>query len=162
MRLLYFIFVFALIAAVVAPFYLKGPDGMPLMTVDKFVDDNTPEALVTPTEVYRWQDADGVWQFGDEPPATAGAQAVEIRPNITPIKADWVAQLEAQEAEKAAASGTSTVIGPPADTPIVPTNSMPGLGDVYNGDALHKAEDTARMMEDYMENLSGVLETVRN
>ncbi len=81
----------AVIAAVVAPFFLKI-DGVPLMTTDELIDDHTPAALKTPTRVYRWQDADGSWHFGSEPPPDAhGArvESIEIEERITTLERGW-------------------------------------------------------------------------
>lgn len=89
-----------LIIACIAPLFIKGPDGEPIMTiddwavdlpepVDRFFSDlfagrtpstpavpGTPEA--EPPRVYKWQDEDGQWHFSNTPPNMDVAQEVEI------------------------------------------------------------------------------------
>ncbi len=146
MRLVYLIIGLALIGAMVLPFFMTGPDGLPLMTMDKFIDDNTPEVLDTPTEVYRWKDADGVWQFGDTPPETVNAETVEIEENLTPIKATWAAELKAREAQAGEAN-----TGP----------NVKILHDAYGGKALQKAKDAAGLVEGHSEQLEELLKIAK-
>ena len=81
-----------LIIACLAPLFLKGPDGGPIMTLDDWKIDlptsirelmagmgkkesaTEPQA---PAEIYKWQDADGQWQFSNTPPDET-AELVEI------------------------------------------------------------------------------------
>ena len=78
-----------LLAALAAPFFLSL-NGKPLMTVDEVLDDATPTALKSTTNIYRWQDEQGVWQFGEEPPANSnGAQSVQIEDKITNLGKGW-------------------------------------------------------------------------
>lgn len=57
------------ILACVAPFFIKGPTGEPLMTLEDWIPDEMPEVRSTPEEtvVYKWKDENGVWQFTNEP-----------------------------------------------------------------------------------------------
>ncbi len=90
----------ALIIACIAPLFIKGPDGEPIMTIDDWAIDlpepvdeffadifsgrapstpalpGTPEA--EPLKVYKWQDEDGHWHFSNTPPNMDVAQEVEI------------------------------------------------------------------------------------
>ncbi|MEM7078059.1 MAG: hypothetical protein AAF513_05455 [Pseudomonadota bacterium] len=147
MRPVYLLITLALIAAVGAPFYLKGPSGQSLFDVDQFFA--TPELPMPAKPVYKWQDAQGVWQFGDEPPAGVMAQEVAIRPNMPPIKTDWAAQLEAREAAAAAAAA--------AEAPAEDASGKPGLGDVYGPQAIEQAEAAARLMDDHHAQLEEVM-----
>ncbi|MCD8522269.1 MAG: DUF4124 domain-containing protein [Saccharospirillaceae bacterium] len=62
--------------AVAAPYFIKGPDGKPLLS-----SGTEPELLSTEQTrqtYYKWQDNKGVWHFGDEVPDGVVAQAVDI------------------------------------------------------------------------------------
>lgn len=77
------------LGALAAPFFLTI-NGQPLMTVDEALEDATPDILQPTTQVYRWQDEQGVWQFGEQPPASvSGAMAVEIEDKITGLGREW-------------------------------------------------------------------------
>ncbi|MEM7364720.1 MAG: DUF4124 domain-containing protein [Pseudomonadota bacterium] len=66
------IIVLLVVAACIAPFFIKGPGGEPLMTVDDWFEPSESadqDAVV----VYKWQDADGTWHYTDElPPDVEG------------------------------------------------------------------------------------------
>ena len=142
MRLAYLLISMVLIAAVVAPFYIKGPSGAPLMTVDDIVDDNTPEILKN-TEAYRWQDEYGNWHFSDDPSENSAAQQFEIKSNLTPFKASWVAQEAARNSDNPA-SGTEL-----------------SISDAYSGQAMEKAKQAAAMLEQRGEALDALMQQGR-
>jgi hypothetical protein len=114
------------------------------------MDPDESDGPDTPVEVYRWRDAEGIWQFGDNPPDPASAERVEIRPNITPIKADWVAQVKERKAAEEAPRKKLT----PAE------KSTSGIGDVYDGQALQKAKDAAGQLESQTEQLEALMKTI--
>lgn len=86
---------FAVIAAVGGLFVIKGPDGQPIMTLN----DLKPEVPSlgpgpdsgAPTTVYKWKDADGVWQFSSEPlegiDAGAPVEKIELSGDINTVPA---------------------------------------------------------------------------
>ena len=110
-----------LIIACIAPLFITGPDGEPIMTlddwkpvlpasVDELADgigpgDPSPPPQ-GPVQVYRWQDESGSWHFSDTPPAAADAEQIEIsETNLMPAQA-----LPDREAETT-----------PAAEPVMPT-----------------------------------------
>ena len=87
-----------LIAALVGPFFLRGPDGRPLATWDgvqhwfaaagrnisssfdfvwtkatRLVDDDAGK-----TPVYRWRDASGTWHFSDQRPEGVASEQIWV------------------------------------------------------------------------------------
>ena len=88
MKLFYKLFIMLLLLALIAPFFIKGPDNRPLMTLGKLklLNFSMPQ-LPRPTElklpavstrentampagvekikVYKWKDRDGIWHFSD-------------------------------------------------------------------------------------------------
>ena len=137
MRFAYFIITLTLIAALVAPFYIKGPSGAPLMTWDKMVEDNTPEVLVN-REAYRWQDEDGRWHFSDAPGDQG--ERFEIEHNMTTMESKW-----AKEAMRAQSSNAGGSTGSIKDMLKGTDLSIP---DAYSGSAMDKAKEAAALLEE--------------
>ena len=86
----------ALVIALVAPLFLKGPDGKPLMTWQSFMPSTEIPASMIPgakgagDTIYKWQDKFGIWQFGENPPADYKADAIVLRDDdITPLESGW-------------------------------------------------------------------------
>lgn len=86
-----------LIIACIAPLFIKGPDGEPIMTFDDWsidLPDSIDELLSTgntepadpeqsqPTTVYKWQDENGQWHFSSTPPDLETAETMELDGNI--------------------------------------------------------------------------------
>ncbi|MGI9327101.1 MAG: hypothetical protein ACR2PZ_17920 [Pseudomonadales bacterium] len=78
----------AVIGALVVPFFLNV-GGKPIMSVDAVIDDATPAALQSPTQVFKWQDKHGLWQFGETPPEGQAVEPVEVQDKITRMDDDW-------------------------------------------------------------------------
>ncbi len=77
MRLFSIVLILVLIGAIVAPMYIEGPNGRPLMAPDKLI--------------YRWQDEFGVWQFGEDAPAGVDAEQMHVDPeaSMTLMGDEW-------------------------------------------------------------------------
>ncbi len=148
MKLFYLLITLVLIAAVGAPFFLKGPTGQPLMRVDQVIDDTVPSM---PTRVYRWQDKHGVWQFGESPPEGVVAEPVDVSENFTPFEAEWAAEWEARHPDENVNHSENIPSGSP---------SLPDLGNIYDGAAIEKAEAAAEIMEERIQDLQGVMEDI--
>lgn len=80
----------ALVAGLAAPFFLKGPNGQPLLNYKDFIP--TPDSImnsVTPKaeiKMYKWKDAKGHWQFGDNPPEGVAANEMHVKTQINSMK----------------------------------------------------------------------------
>lgn len=88
------ILIVLLIIACIAPLFIKGPDGEPIMSLDdwKFeipasltgiLRKSAPAAPegVSPsksTTVYKWQDEDGQWHFSSVPPDLESVEEMEL------------------------------------------------------------------------------------
>ncbi len=90
MRIYLILLVVILIAALMAPYFLKGPDGQTLMKAEIPVE-LLPGAVGEGDTVYRWKDAQGVWQFGEAPPEGIDSQPVVLENDarITPLGTGW-------------------------------------------------------------------------
>ncbi len=72
-----------LAAAIIGPFFLKKPDGKPVMempTAQDFIpdklfpggsDSGNNSVSSSGQTYYKWQDEHGQWHYGDQPPTTA-------------------------------------------------------------------------------------------
>ena len=93
MKLFVRLMMLVLVLALCGPFFIKGPDGRPLWTIGTTIAkvrgwladmtsgsvlENAPVIGEQEVTVYRWRDADGVWQFAAEPPAGVTAEAMQI------------------------------------------------------------------------------------
>lgn len=91
--------VFIVILACAGLFFIKEPDGKPLLTIDELMADLSPANLIPDavksaaepsapalTKVYRWQDENGVWQFSDNPNDAPGAEVMELDGKINTIE----------------------------------------------------------------------------
>lgn len=79
MKFAYTMMVLLLFGALALPFFMKGPNGQPIVTVDDMVGEGVVSSVSDlmpavelgrgePLEMYSWQDEHGVWQFGERAP----------------------------------------------------------------------------------------------
>jgi len=97
-------------------FFIKGPDGEPLITIEELKSDfslpdipNVTTASEEPdedsskaVEVYKWQDEEGNWHFSNQPEDAEGAETIELDGLINTIPA-----YQAPEEKKAKVAATS-------------------------------------------------------
>jgi hypothetical protein len=85
-----------LIIACIAPLFIKGPGGEPVMTLNDWKIDvphqvkdlvgsltrgakkSPPVEEQQPMQVYKWQDDEGLWHFSNAPPNLEIAEEIEI------------------------------------------------------------------------------------
>ena len=95
-----FIVVAILAAAIVGPYFIKKPDGKPIMELPT-ASDFMPDKLLTNTAssgdnntassygqtYYKWQDDQGQWHYGDQPPTSSGkVSTLQVNPNTNIIQ----------------------------------------------------------------------------
>lgn len=93
-----------LIIACIAPLFIKGPDGEPIMSLDdwsmelpdaarQLMGESLPTSPVSndgptaPTTVYRWQDENGQWHFSNQPRHADGAEEMTLDGDINRMEA---------------------------------------------------------------------------
>lgn len=84
-----------MVIAIAAPFMIPGPNGTPIMTIEMlgFSKPAMPSlgggssSSSTSVELYRYQDADGVWHYGDSLPDGAVGEVVEVRTDANNMQA---------------------------------------------------------------------------
>ena len=82
-----------MVAGFVGLFFVNGPGGAPILSFDNMTPTtptldnsqfNASPARSTHTEVYKWQDEEGVWQFSNQPQDMAGGIQDAARENFNP------------------------------------------------------------------------------
>ena len=148
---------FVVVAALAAPFVLKGPDGGVLMSPDRLrtpavslLDfsaaadtikaglDEAVEAPAKPMAVIKWQDENGEWHFSDkiERGRSAAILSVDPNTNLVHFAADEGAPTEAPAMSDKVKDG---VRGGSPITGIAPLGAISKLiGDAENVDQLQK------------------------
>ena len=66
------------------------------------------------TKVYRWKDADGVWQFSNDPADAASAEEIELDGVINTMEAFTAAPEPAARSASESTPGVATVLPPQA------------------------------------------------
>ncbi len=151
-----------LIIACIAPLFIKGPDGEPIMTIDDWAIDlpepveaffsdlmsgrtpstsaipGTPDA--EPAKVYRWQDENGQWHFSNTPPNMDVAEEIEIA-DVNLMDAYVPPEPEPEAAETSEA---------PASLP----------GGVPGADQMQEMMDTVNSYQETMEQRNQALEEI--
>jgi len=88
---LFYVMIVLVLLALALPFFMKGPSGQPIVTLDKVVGDTEGNiAPGEPVEMYRWQDEHGVWQFGEEAPEQVSAAKLTVDDSrTTAMGSEW-------------------------------------------------------------------------
>ena len=96
------------ILACIGPFFIKGPNGKPLMTIEDLLPAGASEpAPIESKTVYRWQDENGVWQFSDDPAAAGLAEQMVLDGNINTMPAIEVPPPQQAAANKLEPAGVA-------------------------------------------------------
>lgn len=136
------------VIAITAPFFIPGPNGTPIMTLDKlkFNKPSLPsfsgsdETAVTET-LYRYQDEQGVWHYTDQMPADNIAEQIEISTDINLIQAP----------PAASASRTSE--------PNISANPLTAL--TRGGEVMEDAQAVQEMMDERLDQMDQSLNDIR-
>jgi hypothetical protein len=83
------VMVLLLIAAFAGLFFINGPDGEKVLSLEDFKPELPAEeaAASVPEKVYKWQDENGVWQFSNQPRDEGMGETVEYDGNINTMPA---------------------------------------------------------------------------
>ncbi len=103
--------------ALALPYFLTGPDGKPLMDMESAID-TTLSTDQTRQTYYKWQDANGVWHFGDTVPEGVKKVAVSVDTAANILSATKVPEKKKPEEQRplkkaeAPAPGTNAILNP--------------------------------------------------
>lgn len=154
MKWFYRLFTFAiLIVAVSAPFFIDNKQGEPMLSLPSaddilpgkaFLNDPSPATLRGDRTVYKWQDTQGSWHYGDTPPAEAkNISAITVNTNTNLIKS-----VPTKE-ESASPSGTLSNYEPPAEDDVLSFERAKNI--------LKETKEVAAMMESRNQELSNIV-----
>jgi hypothetical protein len=78
--------IFLLLAAFAGLFFVNGPNGSPMLTIEDFTPE-MPSSMSAkddqePTMVTRWKDENGVWQFSNRPQDSQQGEVIELDGDI--------------------------------------------------------------------------------
>ncbi len=120
MKLFVKLLVLLLIAAMAGPFFIKGPDGRPIMSwsdvKQKFGNWSGSGGSTkpgSPVEVHRWQDEDGQWHYSDEAPGQ-DSEVITVDPNVNVIQSTPVTKTPATKSVQPDPEPEPAVSEPPS------------------------------------------------
>ncbi|MEL6209511.1 MAG: DUF4124 domain-containing protein [Pseudomonadota bacterium] len=149
-----------LVLAIAGPFFLKGPDGRPMMTMDdvrgtmartgssfktqwRRLRGDVGQALgdenAGKVQMHRWKDASGQWHYGDEVPDGVVSETIYIDPDAS--RMDPI-EIRPRQRESS---------GPGLEGPVVnPLRAKEILDDVTNArdQANERQEQLQRTLDD--------------
>ncbi len=163
---------FLVVLGLAAPFVLKGPDGKPLMSLDKIVMPKTPEIpdsvknlaeelpdienpmeeKKAPTKVYSWRDENGVMQFSNTPPpsSTQSVAVKQYNPDSNVVKMEQPPVVEEPESATLSEGGKgSGKSGKGADRES--TDGLQDIGSLYSREGVEKLMNDAKSLEGKMQ-----------
>ncbi len=119
------IMIAVVILACIGPFFIQGPDGEPLITIEDLKPDFSLPSVTAklddrddsgskPVKVYKWQDEEGNWHFSNQPVDAEGAETIELDGIINTMPA-----FKAPEKKKTTVAAASQ-----PNTTLVPTISQ--------------------------------------
>lgn len=133
------VMVFFLVAAFSGLFFLKGPGGEAILSLEDFKPDVPKiESDPLPTKVYRWQDENGVWQFSNQPADENQGELVELDGKINTMPAIDVTTLNSAR-NKSGADRSSGM-------------SMPTGLTTVSGSQLEEMMDTVNHLQETVDN----------
>lgn len=167
MKLFIKVIVLALMLALIGPFYLRAPDGRPLLTFQ----DIKPDFMVSlsgwwrdiskeagktvgnehfgETRVYKWKDAEGVWQMSDSPPVDETEyETVWVDPDANLIKGLSPEELELTlEGDPNSAPSPTPAVDIPLPLTVSPEQLNKLLDDVKDVQSLmdQRATDLGKL-----------------
>lgn len=136
-----------LVFSIVFPFVYPWKDGKPLLSLNQLKFPTLPEMSLPElplskqedgqkVTVYKWQDAQGSWQFGNQPPQGVAFVVLELDPNTNLLAAE-----------------ETTPVSTPAATPEKQPPAEPGSGEIvfgYTPDKIEAMMEKTRQVRDSM------------
>jgi hypothetical protein len=140
----------ALVAGLAAPFFLKGPNGQPLLNYKDFIP--TPDSImnsVTPKaeiKMYKWKDAKGHWQFGDNPPEGVAANEMHVKTQINSMKTIELPEGFKEKVEEKPEKGFDPLNSGASPLSTAPMEKVPEMMDRIEG-YQQKLDDRAKALD---------------
>jgi len=148
MKLFVKILVLLLILAMAGPFFMRGPDGQPLMRLGDVTQRLKAWMNKAPSvkpgdkvELHKWQDENGQWHYSDAAPSQ-GSEIITVDPNVNVIQATKVPPPKTEtkvDAPKAEAPEEKKL--PPIFNPVDETNKVKEELEQRNQEMLERLDD---------------------
>jgi len=162
------------VLAILLPFVIRGPDGRPLLTIDKIKapqielpgfsklkglfkkEKQSPKKKEPPadraTKMYKWKNADGVWCFSDKLNADGPYEVIHVKPRTKIVQADEPEIEEDMEDQE-----TDSLSEDNEETSPVP---LPGIAPVFQGPRLiEQAKQLKKQVEKRNQEMDRLMET---
>lgn len=133
-----------LVAAVIAPYFIKGSDGQPLMSFDSPAPDIL-SSEETRQQFVKWQDASGVWHFGETAPDGVQSETVHVD-----TAANIIRSVKIEKPTAKTSSAKSTEITQPS-LPMPMTISPDKVGKL-----IEDAQNVENLMNDRIEQIDNI------
>lgn len=137
------------VIAIAAPFFIPGPNGTPLFTLDMFALEKpslpsfgSNSAENNSQTLYRYQDEQGVWHYTDQPLDQDSAEQIEVSTDINLIDAPPALPR----------SGSA----PAANISANPLNAISRGAEV-----MEDAEQVQQMLDDRLEDMDQTLNSIQ-
>jgi len=126
--MVYKLIILGLILALAAPFIMKKPDGTPFMTWEELMPSTEgvlskiKSSTKPDTQLYRWKDSKGHWQYTDTPPENGQGERFSVKTTINSMKTielpeGYQPKEEEPEKQQTQDSGLSPTTAPLAEVP---------------------------------------------
>jgi hypothetical protein len=152
MKILVKLLLLALVAALAAPFFIKGPNGQPLINFKDLIAGNAAISGFTPkteTKLYRWKNEKGELQFGDNPPNGSQAEQMQVTTHINSMKTIELPDgfNEQTEEQSSATSRFNPLDGGASPLSTAPLEKVPEMLEQIE-DYQQKLDDRSEMLDD--------------
>lgn len=118
-----------LVVAMMAPYFIKGRDGKPLMAFGPEQPIDILSSEKTRQQYMKWQDENGMWHFGDEVPEGVVAQVVSVDTAANVIRSVKLPEKVPEEKEETDKGNTS---GVPLPMTVQPEQISQMMDDAAN------------------------------
>lgn len=131
MSMFYKLIILGLILALAAPFIMKKPDGTPFMTWEQFMPgskdvlNKIKSSTQSDTQLYRWKDAKGHWQYTDTPPENGQGEKIAVKTTINSMKTIELPEgYQPKKAEPENQAAQSSGLSLPTTAPLTEVPNM--------------------------------------
>ena len=131
-----------LVAAMMAPYFIKGRDGQSLFNLAE-PDKGTESTNSTRQMYYKWQDENGSWHFGDNPPEGVTLHPVSVDTAANVIQS---VKINRPEEQQRSTNTAPTTPGLPVPLTVDPTQVEQMIEDAENVQQL--LDDRQKQLDD--------------
>jgi hypothetical protein len=136
---------FILVAAMAAPYFIKGRDGKPLMQFKGSESLDIISTEQTRQEYLKWQDEKGVWHFGEKAPEGVTPEVVNVDTAANIIRSVRIEKEEPEEPQEQTAEASAPSL------PVPMTVDPEKVSDMIN-----QANNVENLLNERTKQLEGI------